>query len=51
MRIHVGPGYRVYYTRKGEVIYILLAGGTKATQKRDIKHAIALAGELKKERP
>lgn len=51
MRIHAGPGYRVYYTRRGEVVYILLAGGTKSTQKRDIKRAIAMARELKKEMP
>lgn len=39
MRIHVGAGYRVYYTRRGEVIYLLLCGGDKSSQKRDIKHA------------
>lgn len=49
MRVHVGPGYRVYYTRRGEVIYLLLLGGDKSTQKRDIKRAIKLASELDKE--
>lgn len=49
MRIHVGPGYRVYFTRRGEVVYLLLLGGDKASQKRDIKRAIALARELKKQ--
>ena len=49
MRIHFGPGYRVYYTRRGEVIYLLLLGGDKSTQKRDIKHAIEMARALKKE--
>lgn len=39
MRIHCGPGYRVYYTRKGNVIYLLLIGGDKTTQARDIKRA------------
>ena len=39
MRIHCGPGYRVYYTRKGKVIYLLLIGGDKTTQARDIKRA------------
>ncbi|WP_281661581.1 type II toxin-antitoxin system RelE/ParE family toxin [Microvirgula aerodenitrificans] len=39
MRIHVGAGYRAYYTRRGEVIYLLLCGGNKSSQKRDIKHA------------
>lgn len=49
MRIHFGPGYRVYYTRRGEVIYLLLLGGDKSTQKRDIKHAIEMAHALNKE--
>lgn len=47
MRIHCGPGYRVYYTRTGKVVYFLLMGGSKATQKRDIKRAIEMARELK----
>ena len=51
MRIHTGPGYRVYYTRRGDVVYILLAGGTKSTQKRNIKRAITMARDLKKEMP
>ena len=49
MRIHVGPGYRVYYTRRGEVIYFLLSGGDKSSQKRDIKRAIEMARTLDKE--
>jgi putative addiction module killer protein len=49
MRVHVGPGYRVYYTRRGEVVYLLLAGGDKSSQKRDIRHAIEMARALKKE--
>jgi len=49
MRIHFGPGYRVYYTRRGEVIYLLLLGGDKSTQKRDIKRAIEMARTLDKE--
>ncbi len=49
MRIHFGPGYRVYYTRRGEVIYLLLLGGDKFTQKRDIKRAIEMARALDKE--
>ena len=47
MRVHVGPGYRVYYTRRGEVIYLLLLGGDKSSQKRDIKRAIEIARALK----
>lgn len=46
MRIHCGPGYRVYYSRKGPVVYLLLCGGDKATQKRDIKQAKALLKSL-----
>lgn len=46
MKIHVGPGYRLYYTRIGAVVYMLLVGGNKTTQKKDIKRAIKLAREL-----
>jgi putative addiction module killer protein len=49
MRIHVGAGYRVYYTRIGEVMYLLLVGGCKPSQSRDIKRAIELARALKQE--
>ena len=49
MRIHVGPGYRVYFTRCGEPLYVLLLGGVKSTQSRDIKHAIEMARALDKE--
>jgi putative addiction module killer protein len=43
MRIDHGPGYRVYFTRRGEVVVILLCGGDKRTQDRDIARAIELA--------
>lgn len=43
MRIHYGPGYRLYFTRRGAVVYLLLLGGDKSSQKRDIKRAIELA--------
>ncbi len=43
MRIHFGPGYRLYYTRKGETVYFLLIGGDKSSQKRDIQKAIEMA--------
>jgi len=46
MRIHAGPGSRVYYTRRDSVLYLLLLGGDKSTQKRDIKRAIKMAKEL-----
>jgi len=49
MRIHFGPGYRVYFTRRGEVLYLLLLGGDNASQKRDIKRAIEMARALNKE--
>ena len=47
MRIDYGPGYRVYLTRRGEALVILLCGGDKRTQKRDIATAKALARQLK----
>jgi len=46
MRIHAGPGYRVYFTRRGDVVYLLLCGGDKSSQKKDIKQAKALLKEL-----
>jgi putative addiction module killer protein len=50
MRIHVGPGYRVYYSRTGKVIYLLLCGGDKSTQKKDIKMAKAILRSLEDEK-
>ena len=49
MRVHVGPGYRIYYTRRAKVVYLLLIGGDKSSQKRDIKRAIDMARNLNKE--
>ncbi|MEX0776061.1 MAG: type II toxin-antitoxin system RelE/ParE family toxin [Phycisphaeraceae bacterium] len=46
MRIDYGPGYRVYYTRRGERWIILLAGGDKRSQSCDIKTALYLARHL-----
>ena len=43
MRIDYGPGYRVYFTRSGEELVVLLAGGDKRTQDRDIQSARDLA--------
>ena len=39
LRIHYGPGYRVYYAKEGKHIYLLLCGGDKSTQSKDIKRA------------
>ena len=46
MRIDYGPGYRVYFVRRGEALVILVAGGDKRTQRHDIAMAIKLAREL-----
>ena len=46
MRIHYGPGYRVYFVQRGEALIVLLAGGDKDTQDRDIRRAIAMAREF-----
>jgi putative addiction module killer protein len=49
MRIHVGPGYRVYFKQVGDLVVVLLAGGDKRTQGRDIETAKALARDLQEE--
>ena len=46
MRIHYGPGYRVYFVQRGIEIVILLAGGSKSTQSKDIKTALELARKI-----
>jgi len=46
MRIHYGAGYRVYFVQRGAEVVILLAGGDKSTQARDIKTAVELARQL-----
>src|ERR1700732_4682280 len=48
MRVHVGAGYRVYYTRTGSTVYVLLAGGIKASQTKDIAKAKKMAPRAKK---
>ncbi|MCM2505634.1 type II toxin-antitoxin system RelE/ParE family toxin [Aureimonas altamirensis] len=46
LRFAFGPGYRVYYTRRGNVVVIMLCGGDKGSQQSDIRKAKALAAEL-----
>jgi len=46
LRIHDGPGYRVYYVKRGTVLIVLLCGGDKSSQNRDIATAKRLAAEL-----
>ena len=46
LKIDVGPGYRVYFTERAGELVILLAGGDKSTQRRDVQRAIELARNL-----
>ena len=46
MRIDYGPGYRVYFTKRGSEVIVLLAGGDKRTQDADIRTALRLARSL-----
>ena len=46
LKIDFGPGYRVYYTQRGGRLLILLAGGDKSTQQKDVETAIDMAGNL-----
>ncbi|MEN3144598.1 type II toxin-antitoxin system RelE/ParE family toxin [Ochrobactrum sp. WV_118_8] len=49
LKIDYGPGYRVYYIRRGKEVYLLLCGGDKATQNKDIAEAKRIAKEWKDE--
>ncbi|MGJ4967126.1 type II toxin-antitoxin system RelE/ParE family toxin [Bradyrhizobium sp. HKCCYLRH1073] len=46
LRVDYGPGYRIYFTRRGKTVVILLCGGDKRTQARDIEKAQDLAATL-----
>lgn len=46
LKIDFGPGYRVYYIERGGILIVLLAGGDKSSQAKDIKAAIAMAKNL-----
>jgi putative addiction module killer protein len=46
MREFFGPGWRMYFVRRGEILILMLGGGTKATQARDIERAISLAQSI-----
>lgn len=49
MRVNVGPGYRLYFTRRGSILIVMLAGGDKSSQARDIKRAQRILTELESE--
>lgn len=46
MREHFGPGWRMYYVQRGELLIVMLGGGNKSTQQADVRRAIALAKSL-----
>jgi putative addiction module killer protein len=47
MKIHYGPGYRIYFIQRGTELIVLLGGGDKSTQAKDIKNAIKLAKDYR----
>lgn len=48
MCIFVGSGYRVYYTKQGNILYLLLTGGDKSSQSKDIERALKMLEEMEK---
>jgi putative addiction module killer protein len=51
MRVHVGPGYRVYFMRTERTVYLLLTGGDKSTQAKDILRAKTMARAIRENKP
>jgi putative addiction module killer protein len=51
MRVHVGPGYRVYFMRTERTVYLLLTGGDKSTQSKDIARARQMARTIREDKP
>jgi len=49
MRVHFGPGYRIYFAQKGQIVILLLCGGDKSTQTRDIAKARRVLADFGKE--
>ena len=49
MRVHIGPGYRLYFKRRGQVMFLLLVGGDKSTQRPGIRLALKMAREVREE--
>jgi putative addiction module killer protein len=49
MRVNFGPGYRLYFTRRGRILIVMLNGGDKSTQTKDIKRAQQILKELESE--
>lgn len=47
IRVDHGPGYRVYFVRRGNTVVILLCGGDKSTQRQDVRRALAMAEDLR----
>ena len=47
LRVDYGPGYRLYFVKRGSEVIVLLCGGDKSTQKKDIKKAAAMAKEVR----
>jgi putative addiction module killer protein len=46
MRMHFGPGYRLYFTRRGQIVVVLLCGGNKSTQTKNIRRAVKLSSQI-----